>query len=226
VKLVALIVAVLFAAPAAADAARVGCEEAAGPPMAKGAHAGHRVSITYDEYLDPQLTPRILRTLDRFGMSGTFFAVGANAAYYPELAASVLDHGNELGNHSWSHVDLTAEPDAGLAQYGDTQQAIADATGFTPCLARPPFGAFDPAVLDSASTLGLRTVLWSVFPGMHRHARHAARYTLRRVHPGSIILLHQTRSNVRALPRILRGLERKGLRSVPAVKLLGGRFTH
>ena len=71
----------------------------------------------------------------------------------------ILDSGNEIANHSMHHEGF---PSAGsLAQ---TNRLILRATGFRPCLFRPPGGAVDGALLGRAAAQRLSTVTWDVDP--------------------------------------------------------------
>ena len=86
-------------------------------------------------------------------------------------------------------------------------------------LFRPPGGASSEKVVSLAGELSERVVLWTVDPKDWRAgttAKEISRRVLRAVEPGSIVLLHDgggdRSATVRALPEIIRGIRRKGLR--------------
>jgi peptidoglycan-N-acetylglucosamine deacetylase len=187
------------------------------------------VSITYDDTPVAGTRP-VLRTFDRYGMSGTFFTVGEQAAANPGLTRAILRHGDELGNHSYTHPNLTTLPDHGYHEYRRTLRTIRSITGFRTCLARPPFGAVDGGVVAAADSLGMTTVMWDQSPlwrDPDPNPKHLAHVALEKVNRGEIIVLHPWKdADRRALHLILRGLLKRGLRSVPVTKLLGGHFVY
>jgi Polysaccharide deacetylase len=68
-----------------------------------------------------------------------------------------------LGNHSWSHPDMTTLSRAGqTAQMADATNEQRSIVGFAPCLFRPPYGAYDSTTLDVASERNLEVWNWSV----------------------------------------------------------------
>lgn len=60
--------------------------------------------ITFDDGPIPEVTPRILDILDRFGVKATFFMVGDNARRHPELVEEVRRRGHTVGNHTMHHL--------------------------------------------------------------------------------------------------------------------------
>ena len=66
-----------------------------------------KIALTFDDGPHPSYTYRILDILDRYGVKATFFMIGSNVEYYPEVAKEVLRRGHEIGNHTYSHHRLT-----------------------------------------------------------------------------------------------------------------------
>jgi cellulose synthase/poly-beta-1,6-N-acetylglucosamine synthase-like glycosyltransferase/peptidoglycan/xylan/chitin deacetylase (PgdA/CDA1 family) len=104
--------------------------------------AGKRIALTFDDGPDPRWTPRIAALLRREHVPATFFVVGTQAVRHPRLVERLHEDGFEIGNHTFSHVDLQAVPswERGL-QLGLTDNAIAGAAGVRPRLMRPPYSA-------------------------------------------------------------------------------------
>ena len=119
-----------------------------------------RVALTFDEPLGPD-TRTILRTLRRHHVRATFFLVGREAQLRPGLAHRIVRR-HETGNHSFGHVDLSEQADSGRSQMRRANRVIRGATGQRPCLLRPPFGNWNSGLLEAASDLELKTVLWDV----------------------------------------------------------------
>ena len=53
-----------------------------------------------------KMTTPILSLLDEFGVSATFFVLGAVAKKYPELVAEIHSRGHEIASHACSHRTL------------------------------------------------------------------------------------------------------------------------
>ena len=110
----------------------------------------------------------------------------------------------------------------------ETNQLVRRATGFEPCLFRPPGGHVDAAVVAAASSESLTTVTWDVDPRDWTDPGAAAirsRVT-EAVRPGSIVALHDgggdRSQTLAALPGIIRDLHRRGYKLVTVTTLLGG----
>jgi peptidoglycan/xylan/chitin deacetylase (PgdA/CDA1 family) len=190
------------------------------------AHAP-QVALTFDDGPSPY-TPQVLAVLEQYNVKATFFLWGQHVQQYPGYAQQALAAGNALGNHTWTHPYLTTLSDAGImTELSNAQNAIKQATGYTPALFRPPYGEYSVSVLAAAGQLGLSsTILWSYAPLdwetpppdviVSRVLDNAA--------DGSIILLHDgggDRSNtVAALPAIIQGLQARGLRLVTVPQIL------
>ncbi|WP_181763514.1 glycosyltransferase [Streptomyces albidus (ex Kaewkla and Franco 2022)] len=107
------------------------------------------VALTFDDGPDPQWTPKILAILEKYDVPGTFFVVGSMSARYPGAVREIVDGGNELGVHSFTHVDLSYQSkqrvDREMAQ---TQLALAGAAGVNTSLFRAPYSSTPDAVDD------------------------------------------------------------------------------
>jgi peptidoglycan/xylan/chitin deacetylase (PgdA/CDA1 family) len=67
----------------------------------------NEVVLTFDD--GPWLgnTPAVLKALADHCLKATFFPIGKHATYYPELLKEVAAAGHTIGNHTWSHQNLT-----------------------------------------------------------------------------------------------------------------------
>ena len=103
---------------------------------------GKRIALTFDDGPDPRWTPRIEAVLRRFGVPATFFVVGSATVRHPDIVRSLHEHGFEIGNHTFSHTDLSAVPawERNL-QLSLTENAVAGAAGLRPRIMRPPYSA-------------------------------------------------------------------------------------
>jgi peptidoglycan/xylan/chitin deacetylase (PgdA/CDA1 family) len=138
----------------------------------------------------------------------------------------ILALGDEIGNHSFHHP-----VDPGEAELASTQEAIRAATGFTPCLFRPPYGELNRTEKAAAAANGLEPVFWTLDSADDAHpgVGPIRARVVRRAKPGSIVLLHdggRHPQTVAAIAGIVEGLRRRGLRLVTVTELLGGRMLY
>jgi peptidoglycan/xylan/chitin deacetylase (PgdA/CDA1 family) len=139
----------------------------------------------------------------------------------------MLADGDMIGNHSFSHARLSGGGPFAASELRRTQRAITQATGFTPCLFRPPYGDTSAALVAAAARQRLTSVLWNVDPYDWKSpgAGAIAASILRQVRPGSIVLSHDgggpRGETLAALPAVIHELRRRGYEFVTVTELLG-----
>jgi peptidoglycan/xylan/chitin deacetylase (PgdA/CDA1 family) len=182
------------------------------------------VSITFDVVWMPAETGKILDIMDRYQLSATFFLTGNWVRRNPDLAREIILRGHEIGQHSFSHQRLTELGDNELArEFELMEKALRDELDVSTKLFRPPYGEIDERVRDFAAARGYTTVLWSINPHdwLNPGTELLAGTVLQKVHPGAIILLHTSASQLpEALPAIIEGLRAKGYAMLPLSALL------
>ena len=165
-----------------------------GRTLTQGPDGERLVALTYDDGPNPPYTDRILDVLEREQVRATFFVVGRAVAVYPNVLRREMRDGDAIGNHTWDHSHLIVMSHAQIARsLQRTSTAIYQASGQRTKLMRPPFGARDWSVMQTAQHLGYTVVMWSVplprdweYPS----AQTIARRVTVRVKDGSIIVLH------------------------------------
>lgn len=182
---------------------------------------GGKVAITFNDGPDPLWTPEILAILRRHGVRASFFFVGERTEMYPEIAARAAAEGHELGNHTYSHADLTAlETDEVTREVARAAAAIERAARVRPVFLRPPYGACDRRVDEIVQASGHRVVLWTnvtVRDWLAESPETLASQLAAVAFDGAVLMLHDTRElTVRALPLLLAQLEQAGLQPVAA----------
>jgi peptidoglycan/xylan/chitin deacetylase (PgdA/CDA1 family) len=201
-----------------------------GPQFYAPAYPGYTktVALTFDDG-PGKTTRRILRILRSYQAPATFFNIGENMATRPALLRKEVRYGFVLGNHTWSHPDLTQltrrQQAAQIGQATAEQRSI---TGTTPCVFRPPYGTYNATTLSVAKDHRLAVWLWSVDTEDWKADGSASRYWVRRIirlaeeegieqaHP--VIIMHnQPNGNpatALALPAIIRFFRRHHYRLV------------
>ena len=120
------------------------------------------LALTFDDGPNPAWTPRLLDLLAEHNVRATFFMVGNFAKSETALARRVADAGHLIGNHTWSHPDLSRTASAKvLDELTRTTDVLSEITGKPIRYFRPPFGARRPYVLKLARQLGLIPVTWN-----------------------------------------------------------------
>ena len=186
---------------------------------------GPYIAMTFDDGPSGANTPKLLDLAAKKHIKLTFFLVGQCAAEFPQLVKRELAEGHEVANHSWSHPNLAKmSEEAVRSEIQKTQDAISQASGFTPNLMRPPYGEFTQKQRAWAhNNFGFRIILWDVDPldWKDRNAATVARRIIANARPGSIILSHDIHATtVAAMPEVFDTLLAKGFKFVTVSELL------
>lgn len=162
--------------------------------IAHGDRACKKVALTYDAGSGADGAEAILDTLKKHNLKVTFFLTGRWVEKYPELAKRIADDGHEVGNHTYSHPDLTKlADDEVIRQVADAEAAIRKATGKDPRpLFREPYGAFSDHERKLVRQAGYAySIYWDVdtldwqFPGAETLVSR-----IMKARGGSIVLMH------------------------------------
>ncbi|MFF7950196.1 bifunctional polysaccharide deacetylase/glycosyltransferase family 2 protein [Streptomyces griseorubiginosus] len=105
------------------------------------------IALTFDDGPNPTYTPQVLKILEKYDVPATFFLVGSMVSRYPEIVKDMVDQGNEVGIHTFTHVDLSYQSDARIRrETTQTQLALAGAAGITTTLFRAPYSSETDAI--------------------------------------------------------------------------------
>ncbi|MGI6484871.1 MAG: polysaccharide deacetylase family protein [Tepidanaerobacteraceae bacterium] len=129
-----------------------------------------------------------------------------------------------MGGHSYSHSNFKGKTKQAMKDdFIRCIEAIESVAGTKVSLFRPPYGAYNTTLLDTAVEFSQQTVGWNVDPKDWSGIKpeEIAKRVLKHSEDGSIILLHEGRQNtLQALPRIIEGLREKGYELVTVSELL------
>lgn len=170
-----------------------------------------KIALTFDDGPHPEYTPMLLDGLKERNVSAAFFLMGENAEQYPEIVQRIDKEGHTIGNHSYSHVQLSAmEELEACKEMTKTNEVIKNITGKTPDYIRPPFGAWSHN-LDCITNMIV--VLWDVDPldWECQNTDLVVKRVVSNVKEDDIILLHDSYlSTVEATFQIIDILEKEG----------------
>lgn len=177
------------------------------------------IYITFDAGFENGNTERILDALKKHGVKATFFLVGNYFETQPELVKRMAEEGHTIGNHTYSHPDMSKIGDIQSFQteLQKNEALYRDILGSEmPKLYRPPQGKFCEENLKMAQQLGYSTVFWSLayvdwYTDDQPTPEQAFSKLLPRIHPGAVVLLHSTSStNAEILDELLTKWEETG----------------
>lgn len=191
------------------------------------------IALSFDDGPNEPYTSQILDILDKYQIKATFFTVGENVRYYPEVIKKIVERGNVIGNHSYSHQDNLAITDRKIMEKEIewAEEEIYQTSGVKPHLFRPPHGYKSPWLMDVIKKDNLITVDWSDMtndwdqPGTDKIVKNI----VKKARPGGIIVLHDGNKTlhgsprsqeVEALPKIIESLQSKGYQFVTVADLL------
>jgi cellulose synthase/poly-beta-1,6-N-acetylglucosamine synthase-like glycosyltransferase/peptidoglycan/xylan/chitin deacetylase (PgdA/CDA1 family)/spore germination protein YaaH len=206
----------------------------------------NEVAISFDDGPDPKWTPQILDILKAKNVKATFMLIGQDAAQNVGLMRRIVREGHEIGNHTYTHPDISNISSSQLAlEVNITEQLFASKLGVQPLYFRPPYDIDEePDTDDEAEPVvriqqrGLTLVGskidtddWNNHPAKTPAGITETVLTQLRtmqIKPqfrGSIILMHDGGGDrsvtVAALPVLIDTLRERGYTIVPVSSLLG-----
>lgn len=186
------------------------------------------IYLTFDAGYENGNTEALLDALKKHDVSATFFVVGPFISEHPELIKRMAEEGHTVGNHTYSHPDMSkiASKEAFQKELGQVEDLYEEITG-SPMTKyyRPPQGKYNEANLSMAKELGYKTFFWSLayvdwYQDDQPTKEEAFDKLIGRIHPGAIVLLHSTSStNAEILDELLTRWEEMGYSFQPLSSL-------
>ena len=198
--------------------------------VVRGPRGRHEIALTFDGGAEAECFEDLVTALASARVSSTFFVTGRFVHDQPDCAAEITKRGHEIGNHTWSHLNLTQQSDDVVRdEIIRAEHAIVQVSGQSPRPRwRAPYGARDARVLKIASSLGYRSIYWTIDSLDSVEPKKTPQFLIDRIISkndteldGAIILMHVgERSTADALPVILANLQGRGFHLVTISKLL------
>jgi cellulose synthase/poly-beta-1,6-N-acetylglucosamine synthase-like glycosyltransferase/peptidoglycan/xylan/chitin deacetylase (PgdA/CDA1 family)/spore germination protein YaaH len=205
-----------------------------------------KVALSFDDGPDPTWTPKILDILKRKHVSGAFFMIGEEAQNNIGLMQRVYREGHEIGNHTFTHPDISEISNASVdLELNLTERLFAAELGVQPLYFRPPYSIDqEPDTNDQAAPADRIQHLGYVIVGnkidtddWEEHPIKSPQEIVDSVFQqmedmktrswmrGSIILLHDgggdRQPTIDALPKLIDALRARGYKIVPVSELMG-----
>ena len=189
------------------------------------------IYLTFDCGYENGNTEPILDALKKHDVQATFFVVGHFLETAPEMVKRMVEEGHTVGNHTYHHPDMPtiSDQETFRKELDDVAALFAEITGTElSSYYRPPQGKCNVENLRMAQEMGYHTIFWSLAyvdwdqdnqPG---HEEAFSKLT-GRVHPGAVVLLHNTsRTNGEILDELLTRWEEMGYTFRPLSELVYG----
>ena len=183
---------------------------------------GKAVYLTFDDGPIPEVTPKLLAILERYGVKATFFMVGENIDKHPEVFEQVVKVGHTVANHTYNHLKgwnySLEEYLENVAKCEETiKKHLSPLASHLSPLFRPPYGKATYAQRKALHEKGYEIVFWDVLTQDYNPTKTPA-FMLRRIQretrEGSIINFHDSlKSNERMLevvPQVIEWLQKEG----------------
>ena len=179
------------------------------------------IYLTFDCGYENGNTGAILDALKKHNVSATFFVVGHFLETAPDLVKRMVEEGHMVGNHTYHHPDMSSI--STLKAFQKELEDVADSfyeitgTKLAPYY-RPPQGKANAENIKMAQQLGYSTIFWSlayVDWDIENQPSHDTAFDklTSRIHPGAIVLLHNTsQTNGEILDELLTRWEEMGYR--------------
>lgn len=161
----------------------------------KGESSLKEIALTFDDGPHPSITPDLLKLLAKYNVNATFFCLGKNVESYPEIARSIINNNNIIGNHSYFHsyyFDLLSSSQM-EKEITQTNAIIYKNCKIKPKLFRPPYGVTNPMLKKAIEKSGLTSIGWSLRSFDTSKSTELVKKRLKKnTKPGDIVLLHDT----------------------------------
>ncbi|ULT58597.1 polysaccharide deacetylase family protein [Neobacillus drentensis] len=183
-------------------------------PIYKGHPDKPMVSFIINVAWGNEYLSDMLATLKRHNVSATFFLEGNWTKKNPELAKMIVSAGHEVGNHSYSHPDMSKLTAAkAKEQMIKTNEIIEAATGEKSVWFAPPSGSYRDETVKIAHDLNMKTVMWTVDTVDWRKPSPDVliNRVISKIDKGSMVLMHPTEATAKSLDRLITLIEKKNL---------------
>lgn len=185
------------------------------------------IALTFDDGPHPKETNEVLDVLNKHKVKATFFIAGKHANWYKEPLIRASKEGHEIGNHTFSHPDIT---NLSSSQIEDEilkcEKTLVKLTGKKPNLFRPPYGSYkEESLAKIAKKLDYKIVLWTTLDAKdwkNPGAKSISDTIIKNAKNGDIILLHDyaTKDTVEALDILIPEMKSRGFEFVTVSELI------
>lgn len=180
-----------------------------------------KIALTFDDGPHPRYTEQLLDGLKERNVVATFFVTGENAENYPDIIRREQEEGHLIGNHTYSHIQLTSgNRETFREELVKTNEILENITGEKVSFVRPPYGSWDKSF---EKELNMFPVLWNIDPldWCSHNAECIAAKVVEKAGDGDIILMHDYYdTSVTAALEVVDVLQKRGFQFVTVEEIL------
>lgn len=180
-----------------------------------------KIALTFDDGPHPRYTEQLLDGLKERNVVATFFVTGENAQNYPNIIRREQEEGHLIGNHTYSHIQLTSgNRETFREELVKTNAILENITGEKVSFVRPPYGSWDKSF---EKELNMFPVLWNIDPldWCSHNAECIAAKVVENAGDGDIILMHDYYdTSVTAALEVVDVLQKRGFQFVTVEEIL------
>lgn len=151
------------------------------------------VALTFDDGPQNPYTGQILDILARYSIKATFFLTGEKVEQNPDIVRRIISDSHEVGNHSYSHKSMRCRSLKWFtSEIERTDELLLQAGASQPISFRPPYGRTSFKLISLLKKKKKKMILWDIGPKDFKyvHAYEIVGKVLKKLKPGSIIVLH------------------------------------
>jgi probable sporulation protein (polysaccharide deacetylase family) len=192
-------------------------------PIFKGNSQKKMIALTINVAWGNEYLPAMLKTLKENNAQATFFLEGRWVKESPHFAKMIVEAGQEVGNHSYTHPNMavlsTTQINEQLTKTNDVIKAI---TNKEVKWFAPPSGTYNDEVIRKVKQMGMETIMWTAdtIDWQKPSPEVIIQRVMKKAENGTIVLMHPTKPTTSALPKLIKQIREKGYEVVNISTLL------
>lgn len=158
------------------------------------------IYLTFDDGPVPDITPFVLKQLEKYQAKATFFCIGDNIRKHPDIYQSILKQGHAIGNHTYNHLNGWFTDSARYVENVELCQAHTKTNLF-----RPPYGKLRPTQIIHLKKQ-YKIIMWDVLSGdfdPSLNSRDCLLNVVQKTSNGSIVVFHDSIKASQKLKQVL-----------------------
>jgi len=174
------------------------------------------VYLTFDDGPHPEVTEWVLDQLEHYEQKATFFCIGKNMQSFPLVLKKIVNRGNAIGNHSYSHNKENLKSNKAFLDDVQKCQQLYPSELF-----RPPYGKIRLSTFYKLRKQ-FKIIFWDVLSydfDEKYSGSDCAQFVIKYLRKGAIITFHDSQKAFPrlkiALPIVLEYLKKNGYKSIP-----------
>jgi len=178
------------------------------------------IFLTFDDGPTPEITQFVLSELKKYNAKATFFCIGKNIKYYPEIFNEIIADGHSIGNHTQNHLNgWKTTTENYIANFLECHKTITQLNKIKikHQLFRPPYGKIKKSQAEKILKKDYKIIMWDVLSADFDNTiskERCLQNVLNNAKKGSIIVFHDSLKASKkvkyALPKVLKAFSDKG----------------